>query len=438
LKLGRVLSFVGLALPAMAQYAGPAILSRGEAPAAMSAPEVQFRPFLELTGVYDTGLAGVVVNDQGSLANESSYGMRLGWGVSGAHSWRRTKLGISYGGSVSHYASSQGYDSIDQSLLLGLTHQISRHIILTLSESAGTFSRDMGMRGLQQSVPFDPSTTYTPATDYFDNRTYYLSSQASLKIQKSARLSFSMGGDMFITRRRSSALYGNTGVSGHGDVQYRLRRRVTVGAGYNFTHFTFTRVFGATDVHMATGSVGVALSQRTELSGYAGFYRAESQFIQQVPVDPAIAALLGITSGTRVDDTVLYGPAYGARLSHSFGKGVAYATVGHAITPGNGLFLTSQQTNAFAGYGYNGLRRWSLNAQVGYMTAQSVGTITGQYGSVTGGVSVSRTLLRTLHFIASSSVRQYQSGAFDKYNRRVYDVTVGLGWAPGDVPLRLW
>jgi hypothetical protein len=53
-----------LAAPAFAQFGGPAILSRGDAPAAMSVPQIDFIPFLSLVGVYDTGLATVSVNSQ--------------------------------------------------------------------------------------------------------------------------------------------------------------------------------------------------------------------------------------------------------------------------------------------------------------------------------------------------------------------------------------
>src|ERR1035441_371969 len=51
-RLNLLLGFVmlGLALPAFAQYAGPAILSRGEAPAAMAAPTVDFSFSVALMG----------------------------------------------------------------------------------------------------------------------------------------------------------------------------------------------------------------------------------------------------------------------------------------------------------------------------------------------------------------------------------------------------
>ncbi len=134
-------------MPVFAQYAGPAILSRGEAPAAMASPQIDFRPFVELTGVYDTGLSGVAVNSQGQLGNEASEGLELTAGISGVHSWRHTKIGLDYRGSVRRYTHATSYDSTDQSLMLGIVHQFSRHVSLTLNESAGLFSRNFGHSG---------------------------------------------------------------------------------------------------------------------------------------------------------------------------------------------------------------------------------------------------------------------------------------------------
>src|SRR5689334_11016723 len=87
-------------LPLFGQYAGPALLSRGEVPTQMAVPQIDFRPFLNLSATYGTGLAGVRVTDQGTLADSSSAGIMLGWGISGLHSWRHTKVGLDYGGNV--------------------------------------------------------------------------------------------------------------------------------------------------------------------------------------------------------------------------------------------------------------------------------------------------------------------------------------------------
>ena len=438
MKPGLVLALLGVALPAGAQYAGPAILSRGEAPVAMSSPQLHFRPYLEITGLYDTGLAAVTVNAQGGLANQSSYGVEVAWGISGTHSWRHTKVGLEYRGSISHYAQSSGYDSLDQSLLLGITHQLSRHAMFSLHTSAGIFTRDFGLNGLPQTVPFDPATTNIPTTDFFDNRTMYVNSTADLVLQESARLSFDLGGTGSVVRRRSSALDGTTTANGHADAQYRLTRRATIGASYNYYHFDFTHVFGGTDVHAATGTFAVQLTRWVEFTGYAGFARAESEFIHTVPIDPVIVALLGITEGTQVFHSINYVPNVSARLSRKFQRGVAYVSGGHTVVPGNGLFLTSYTTTVFGGYTYTGVRRWSFGTQVSYSLSNSVGYLLGTYSNISGSVSASRQLFPSVHFIAIYSARQYDSADFANYNRLVHEARIGLGWSPGDVPLRVW
>ena len=42
--------------PLYAQYGGPAILARGQAPTAMTPSKIDFRPFLSVSAGYDTGL----------------------------------------------------------------------------------------------------------------------------------------------------------------------------------------------------------------------------------------------------------------------------------------------------------------------------------------------------------------------------------------------
>jgi hypothetical protein len=425
-------------MPVFAQYAGPAILSRGEAPVAMASSQIDFRPFAEVAGVYDTGLSGAEVNAQGQLGNEASLGLELTGGVSGVHSWRHTKIGLDYRGSVRRYTHATSYDSTDQSLLLGITHQFSRHVSLTLNEDAGLYSRNFGLPGLSQTVPFDPSTTYAPTTDFLDNRTEFLSTQANAIIQKTARLSFSLGGDGFLVRQSSAALYGVTGASAHGDVQYRLTRRSTVGVNYNYTHYDFIGVLSSSDMHGVSGVYSVGLSRSLEFSGTVGLFRVETRFIQNVPIDPAIALLIGTPEGTVVEDRIDHLVSGSGRLSKKFPKGVAYISAARGVTPGNGLFLTSVTDTAMAGYDYTGLRRWSFSASAAYNRADSIANVLGTYGGATGTLSASRQIARNVHGIVSVSARKYSSVDFSLYNRFIYDVRVGVGFSPGDIPLRIW
>jgi hypothetical protein len=439
-EMRRLVAILGLAVPAFAQYAGPAILSRGEAPTAMAADQIDFRPYLTITGVYDTGLAGVSVNAQGEIGNQSGYGLQFAGGISGVHSWKHTKVGLDYHGDVNHYFKTTYYDNTDQSLLLGITHQFTRHVTLVMNEGAGIFSLNYGALGLPASVPFDPAALSIPVTDFFDNRTVYASTQANLIYQRTARLSFSFGGGGYLNRRRSTALYGVTAANARADVEYRLSRSTTIGAMYSYNHYSFTRILSDADMHGAAGTFARRLTRTLELTAYGGFYRLETEGVQDVSIDPAIAALLGISSTQlSVNYSVRYVPNASGRLSETFKKGVAYVAGGRTVTPGNGLFLTSVITNVTAGYTYTGIRRWSFNVTGARNWGSSVGNIiNGDYRDTTGGVSISRDLTKAVHFVAGGTVHQYGSNDFAQYNRRVYEVRIGLQFAPGEVPLRIF
>ena len=272
--------------------------------------------------------------------------MNVTAGVSGSHSWRHTSLGLSVRGGYSHYFARNAVDSTDVSMLLGVRHQLTRHVAFSWNNTVGIFNRDPGLVAtISPAVPFDPNQSYVPTTDFFNNRTVYLASQLGLVIQRTNRLSFSFGGGIFDTYRSSAALYGVLGESAQADVQYRLTRRSTIGAAYFYEHYGFGRLINSTNAQGVSGTFALQLSRLWEFSGYAGFVRAEVKFVQNVPVDPTVAAIIGITQSTQVTYNVLWMPNISARLSRTFHNGVLYFSGGHSITPGNGLFLTSQSTS---------------------------------------------------------------------------------------------
>jgi hypothetical protein len=448
LKLLPAFVMFGLALPAFGQYAGPAILSRGEAPAAMTAPTVDFAFSLALTANYTNGLVGVVTNSQGQLLSQNSFGAGATVGLSGSHRWKHTSLGLAYSGSFYDYSSASYFAGISQGLSLGLTHQFSRHILFTLRESAGWYTLfPPSTANLNPSVPFDPSQSEIPTTDFYDNRTIYSTTQANVIIQATTRLSFSLGGGYFTNLRRSADLYSGSGEQGTGDVQYRLSRRVTVGGGYTFAHFGFSGGIGSSYIHTGDLSASVRFDRSTELSLFGGASRVSSSFEEVVPIDPAILAILcpptlvttcPLTGSTVLNHNIFWAPNFGIRLSRSLQRGTFYASAGEAITPGNGLFLTSRSETASAGYGYSGLRRWNLSIGVYYTKALSVGNIQGGYGQVTGFLGMSRRIVGQLSFVSSFNATKYQSDTFSAYNRLIYSASIGLGFSSKPIPVRFF
>jgi hypothetical protein len=405
----------------------------------MIGPQISVRPYVEISGLYDTGLSAVSLDAQGNIATQASPGTRVAGGISGSHSWEGTSLGLSYRGSYSHYTRNSRLNSTDQSLLLGITHQLISRTKLVFSEAAGIINRDYGLLGtISPAVPFDPAQASIPTTDFFNNRTYFLSSQADVVMQQSDHTSLDLGGGLFVNRRASQALYGFTGGSAHADWQARLSGDFTIGAGYSYTHLGFTRIFGSTDMHGVAVTFAYRLSQWWEITGYGGVSRVETKFVQTVALDPAIAAILGVSRGNEVVYGISYVPNVNARLSRTFQKGVLYAHGGHTITPGNGLFLTSRMAQLGGGYTYTGLRLWSFGATVGYDWSDSIGNVVGNYRGFTSSVTFSRQISGSLHLVAGFNVRTYKSTDFIRYNANVYSAHLGFGWTPGNVPLRIW
>jgi hypothetical protein len=429
---------LAVAAPLHAQYGGPAVLTRGQAPAPMAASQIDFRPVLSVMGGYDYGLNGVGVNPNGRVFNVSAYSIQATGGVSGVHSWRRTSVGLDYSASIRHFFGNSYYDGFDQRLLLSVAHQFSRHTMFSLRTNAGIATQNYNAQPLQQSVSFDPATTYVPTNDFFDNRTSYISTQADLSIQKSTRVSFNVGADAFATRRRSEALYGVKGAGARGDIMYRLSRRSTVGLGYSYIHYAFSRIFSSTDLHQLVGIYAVRLSRATELSLMAGASRFETKFIQSVPVDPAIAALIGLQNLNQISYSKDWISSGTGRLSYTMKRGVAFLSGGRAVTPGNGLFLTSTTTAINTGYTYTALKRWSASANAGYNRSNSLGNFIGQYGSYDITLNISRQVARFTHGVLTLQARKYQSNDFNAYNTWSYGARVGFGFSPGDLPLRLW
>ena len=166
-----------------------------------------------------------------------------------------------------------------------------------------------------------------------------------------------------------------------------------------------------------------------------------------MPINPAFLAILcpsGVVASCNlptslvINNNTFWAPDFGFRLSRSFEHGVAYLSAGERLNPGNGLFLTSRAETASLGYGYSGLRKWSMNIAGYYVRALSVGNIQGGYGQLTGAFSMSHSILPHLSFLSSFNVTKYQSSSFAAYNHLIYFASIGLGFSSRDIPVRLF
>jgi hypothetical protein len=404
-----------------AEYPGPTILSRGLGTVLQGGGELmRLRPFLSLTGVYEAGLTPVSVDSAGNIPDQAAYGGRAEFGVNGYHNWRYTLLGIDYRGDARHYNRRTYYDGSDHSLSLGVTHQISRQWAFTLRQAAGTSSSDYG--GYSGYAFFEPSFANVPTNELFNARTNYLSSLGDLTYSPNARLSFNLGGNGMMVRRRNRALAGVTGYGARGDVQYRLGRSLSLGADYQYSHYDFTGSFGESDTHTVAVDLAIQLGRYWTLGLRGGGARVEALGLQRVAVDPIIAAILGPTNFLEVFYRVNYVPAL---------------SIDTGVSPGNGIYLTSRHQNAGIGYSYTAYRRWSFGLSGGYTKYGSVGQALGRYESYSAGGGVTCQVNGWMHVVGRYDARR-QEVANSAFRRMAHGVSLGVAFSPGALPLSLW
>lgn len=417
-------------------YSGPSLLTRPQAASNRAPAPLAFRPYVRINGIYDTGLVNIATDNQGNIPSTEGAGVEGGIGAYLYRTARHTVVGLDYKGEFRHYNRTTYYDGSDHFLTLGLSHQPSEHVTFSLRESAGTFSRSFGL-----SNPVGVFETgfgsQTPNNEIFDNRTNYLSTQGDLTWLKSARLSFNLGGDGFLVRRQSTALYGVTGASARVDAAYRLTRRSTIGVDYRFSHFEFTKAFGGTDAHTVAIDYAWRINRDWEFAARIGGSRVETQSLQRVALDPIVAAILGQSTGIAAFHSANYIPSISGRLSRIFRHAILDFKYSRDINPGNGLFLTSRLDSYDAIYSFSGLRRWNLGLNFNYSDMSSLTRLEGRYKSYTGGAGVTRLVGKAIHLVFRLDARRFDTN-IAALRRNLYRASAGVAFSPGSQPLSLW
>jgi hypothetical protein len=407
-------------------YGGPSLLGR-DFSSSLGLPQINLTPFVEISGVYDSGLYGVVINSQGGGKSPAGFGTQYSLGLTGAHSWRYSQLTFAYSGSTNRYFVANASSSSSQALTLRYIRMFSRRTKLSVNEAASAFTRSF----TEPTI----SSSYVPALDVYGNRTSSFSTQIALVHQRSARLSFSVSGNGGLTHQASTVVYDIGSVGAMADAQYRLSMRSTAGVSYSFSHYIYPGSFSSTEYHSVNGNFALALSRRTEFSFSAGFLRSQSRYLQIIPLAPLFAYLTGSSTAAVIHRQVAQRPSGSGRFTRSFSKSSVSFSGGYTVVPGNGLFLATIATTFSGGFSYTGLRRWGLNAGGSYSEGKSIGTSLGQYGTYGASVSASRPIGRLTHAVVSFSTTKYNSASVSYYNRLIYQVRIGLGFSPGNLPL---
>lgn len=419
------------------ESAGPPVLSRGAGPGLLRSgtESVKMRVYANVDGIYQSGLTSLRVDQNGEIASDSDYGVQAGLGAYGSHRWKRTVLSLDYRGSYYHFTRNSYYDGTDHALSLGVSHQTSRRTYFTLRQVAGTASRDIGSYSPYGFA--DPTYAQLPTQELFNNRIYYLNSMADLTFQKSARLSFNLGGSGAVIERRSKALVGNTAAYARGDVMYRVTRNQTIGVDYGFTHYAYGRDYGTAFMHMGAVNYAAKLGRNWTFSLRGGVVGIETQGLIQVAIDPVIAAIIGRSFGVEIYGRQNLLSTGGASLQRNFHKSSLSFSYSDGATPGNGLYLASRNRTAAANFSYTGVRRWNFGASFDYSKYSTLSRELDEYRGFGGGVGAACQLGHGLHFTARIHTRDYEIRGTG-FARNTVSAGIGLAYSSGDAPLALW
>lgn len=424
----------------MGGFGGPAVLGRGTGSGTgqRGGADLGISFFAGMMATIDSGLTGLRLDPSGSLSSNAGKGVDGFAGVFGSKRLKRGSVGINYSGHYRQYSGAGSITGTDQSLGLYASRQLSKRSTLQFSANAMTTNRPFGFS--ISGINTDPSafTLFSPVGELFDNRIYFSSGSAEYSVQKSARLSFSLGGQGFITRRTGKVLFGVNGGAATASVAYRLTRRQTVNVGYQFLTFNFTRNFGDSYGNGAFGGYSIQLGRRAQLGLQGGFYRLESLGLRTANVDPIIAALIGISTVQEVFHSISILPTaelslqYKVSRFHSLG-----VSGGITASPGNGVINTSRNTTGGVSYTYSGIRSVGLSAAAYYLKMASLIAGNQEFSSIQASGNASRHITEGFYLSLSAGNRKFLNSNTNTFARNSYFATVGVTWSPKEVPISI-
>lgn len=425
---------------AFAQYGGPQILTPGGSHlvGTRAGRAAGFRYYAGARGSAETGLLQASVDSEGNLVDAKTvYGGIFNAGAYGQKAWRRTIVGLNVNGQYRYYPSAGYYQGANATLALNVQQQLTKRTAIAFTNVGGTLAQAFG--GLYGYVDNPDQVVGVPVNNIFDNRTYFWQTGGNATYEKSARLSFSVGGMGFFIRPESPILVRTNGYGAQGNMAYRLSRRTAVILSYNFYHFDYPQAFGESDAHILLLGVERQFSRRWTGTLAAGASQTSTVNVTQIPADPITQALFGISKITRVLATTKRYPAVQLALNGTFRRSGLSFTFTERPNPGNGVYLTSNSKTASASYSYVATRRASFSLGLTYSDLNSVGQRgLGQYWTVSGDTGMAYRLTESLHFTASVHARRYHVGAQTGTSRLGYGADIGLTFSPGEVPLSFW
>ncbi len=424
------------------EYQGPTILDRAAPSVGQRGGQaIDFRPYADVEGVYDSGLIGVVPSANGQYGI-GAEGVVAGFGLMGTRNWQHDMLSVDYRGTYTYYQPNVGFNGLSQYLGLNYSHIFSRRLKFNFRENGGMMRYSFGELTY---VPLQNTDLIgVPANQLFDVPTYFSQTGVDLIYNFTRRLSLDVGGDGFLISYGNSgnqanqlALIGVYGATGRANLAYRLTKRQTASLDYGYSSYSYTNAFGNIKFQSVGVGYSIAFTKRWQLAAEVGGYRIQSLQLTQAPVDPAIAAIVGNAYATIVTRPVQYSPMFQGSLTRTFAHASLNFNYAKTIMPGNGAYLTSKTQMAGANYSYLGKRRLAASLIAGYSDMSAIGQQIGLFRTEYAGCGLTYKLYEAVHLEFRYDYRHFNTGLVN-YLTNENRVSLGLAFSPGPTPLAVW
>ncbi len=444
MKFGAVILLLELASQLAAQgiggvggFGGPSIQGRGGKGNKRQSDGLRIRPYVGVQAIYDSGLTSINPGVVGGITTRGGGGVEIGGGIYGTKEWKRNQLQLSYAGDYRHYNTLGAFNGVEQTLGLTFVTVLTKRLSFDGTVSAGTTNRSFG--GITAFNTNDSlNQPGLPINSLFDVRTNYGTATGALTYSLSSRTSVSFSGGGYVVKRQNNALVSIQGIQARGDVARRINKKTSIGIDYSFMTFQFSRSFGDSYIHGAGFFVARQFGRSWELNARLGALKVETLGTRQVQIDPAVAAIIGVSSGNEVfyRNTILGSGS--AILTRSSRQGNLTFQFSRSVNPGNGLILTSQSDIAGVSYNRRLSRKLNFDVSYAYNRLRGIGLIAGNFKTQSGGVGLGWQTSRYTQITARYDRRNSQTNAFTAYNLNGNRFSVGVTFTPADIPVSLW
>jgi hypothetical protein len=355
-----------------------------------------------------------------------------GGGVTANHDFATGTFSIGYRGDYRTEASPQYPQGTDQNLNLLFRKLLTRRLTFSLQENAGIYP--LGTSLLQPNVTTQSGDVQTTP---FAEKTKYSGTTVALSYQKTVRLSYEFTGTYSLMRYNSPIGYGNDDIGGSASALYRLNRKTTLGATYQYSSFLYQKNAGSATSNTGYLTLSHNLARHWTFGISGGVTYTVASGTAEVPVELQIGPIVIPVFVLQHYSQKTNLPYAQGTVSYNWRRTVWSMSGGESVTPGNGFFLASRSIGVNGIFSYN-WRNSNVSAGGYYSRLTSLAYASSSKVN-TGDLQVSYALNLMRHLGTNLQYDHVEYGNIGNYAARADNrVTFGFYFSSKNIPLAIF